>query len=88
VQTCYPQTGKNPEPELPKVYARIWELRRSEAKADFEKFGEKVEDNKVDLGITQKIVEPALKAEGHTLKEVLIPGGLPTTVYDYSVVPK
>jgi len=74
--------------EMPKVWERIWELKRSEAKAVFDKFGTKIEENKVDLALSQKILEPALKAEGHALKEVLIPGGLPTTTYDYSVVPK
>ena len=72
--------------ELPKVYFRIWELKRSQAKAELDKFGAKVEENKVDLKLSQKLVEPALKAEGHKLEEVLIPGGLPTVSYTYRVV--
>lgn len=74
--------------EMPEVYERIWELKRSEVKAELDKFGTKFEENKVDLALSQKILEPALKAEGHALKEVLIPGGLPITTYNYSVVPK
>ncbi|MDD3135037.1 MAG: hypothetical protein PHF64_00915 [Methanoregula sp.] len=74
--------------DLPKVYARIWELKRSEAKAEYEKFGEKVEDNKAKIALSQEIVGSAMKAEGHKLEEVLIPGGISTISYTYRVVPK
>jgi len=74
--------------EMPKVWERVWELKRSEAKAAFDKFGAKIEENTVDLAPSQKILEPALKAEGHALKEVLIPGGLPKISYTYAVVRK
>ena len=72
--------------DMPKVWERIWEMKRSEAKVVLDKFGTKVEENKADLAPSQKILEPALKAEGHALKEVLIPGGLPTVSYTYTVV--
>ena len=74
--------------ELPEVYERIWDLKRSEAKAELDKYGAKVEDNKAKITLSQKLVEPALKAEGHKLDEVLIPGGPKKESYTYEVVAK
>jgi hypothetical protein len=74
--------------DLPKVYERIWDLKRSEAKAELEKFGEKVEENKAKITLSQKLVEPAMKAEGHKLEEVLIPGGPDKISYTYEVKKK
>lgn len=74
--------------EFPAVYARIWDLKRSEVKAELDKFGERVEDNTVNLKISQKVAEPALKAEGHKLEEVLESGGPSVVSFSYSVVMK
>lgn len=74
--------------ELPKVYERIWESKRSEVAAELDKFGKTVEENTVKLKISQKVAEPALKAEGHKLDEVLESGGEPVVTFTYAVVPR
>ena len=72
----------------PEVYKRIWKQKRDEIEADLDKFGLTVDKNKVNLKPNQKIVESAMKAEGHKLEEVLEPGGPATVTYTYSVVRK
>jgi len=74
--------------DMPKVYERIWDLKRSEVRAELDKFGTTVKDNTVNLKISQKIAEPALKAEGHKLEEVLESGGPDKVSYTYEVVMK
>lgn len=71
--------------EIPAAYKRIWQQKRDEVKADLDKFGEKVEDNTVNLKISQKLAEPALKAEGHKLEEVLESGGPAIVTFTYGV---